>query len=143
MGDSHNQCSQFYTICLSACTWSRRLYFIKITTFHLTLKKVNHSLITFQLLFCKILHARSTFVSEVNICQLSPHQGKWSTGGRGGEREGAGSGGRVSWSFIGYRCVAGTLITHPIHVYSICEKAYLLIYTNHNLYPMHVFETLK
>ena len=49
----------------------------------------------------------------------------------------------VSWSLIGYKCAAGTLLTHPIHVYSICEKAYLFIYTSHNLYPVHVFGTFK
>ena len=49
----------------------------------------------------------------------------------------------VSWSLIGYRCAAETLLTHPIHVYSICEKAYLFIYTSHNLYHVHVFGTFK
>ena len=49
--------------------------------------------------------------------------------------------GAVSWSLIRHRCAAGTLITHPIHVYSICEKAYTFISTSHNLYPINAFGT--
>ena len=34
------------------------------------------------------------------------------------------AGGGGSWSLILYRFAAGTLITHPIHVFNIYEKAY-------------------
>ena len=59
------------------------------------------------------------------------------------EGGGGGGGGGVSWSLIGYRCAAGTLLTHAIHVSSICGNAYLFIYTSHNLYPIRVFGTFK
>ena len=47
-------------------------------------------------------------------------------------------GGGVILSLKGYKCAAGTLITHLIYVKQNCQNIYLFIYSVSTVHPIHV-----